>query len=209
MCQKHAELGQRETHLRERRETQNRTPPRRWHPTWRGEMPCQAPLLDRNAKVTHKRPVAQVIQMISAKRTPEHDHEDGIHGSGGGCQAPATFWRKRQAPNRCSSQGSITETRSATSSKRKNCSERRSTSARDVRHFNTTDKRVRFPELKDCCQVCSTRHFKFTAHSSQRKRSKEPTPEDPDDPDESSHDLNKLGNSLSERCCSPACGNHR
>ena len=55
ICQKHSERRQRQTPHRERRETQDRTWPRRWHPTWRGGMPSPPPLPERNAEVTDKR----------------------------------------------------------------------------------------------------------------------------------------------------------
>ena len=56
ICQKHSEIGQGKTQLRERRETQDRTPPRLWHSAWREG--CQAFLPERNARVTHKRHVS-------------------------------------------------------------------------------------------------------------------------------------------------------
>ena len=59
--QKHSELRQGKNPLIERRVSQDRTRPRRWHPTWAGRMPSLPP---REKRESHKR---QISQLISAK----------------------------------------------------------------------------------------------------------------------------------------------
>ena len=92
ICQKHSELRQGKTPLRERHETQE-TEPDLDDGIQLGEEGCQASLPVRNARVTHQRHVVQI------SLTPEHDHKSGTQGSGGGCQASSIYLRKPR-PNK-------------------------------------------------------------------------------------------------------------